>query len=740
MRRALGVFAAAFAVYAAALPPSLAPYRDSGEMAAGGWTLGVYHPTSYPLYALLARLACAVPLGDPAHRLSLLSAFFAALAAAAVFELCRRRWGLLAGAGAALLLGLNPVFWSVAVVQEMYTLWVLLACAALALALRLHDAFDERLWLGLCAFFGLALGNRLDLLLWAPGLLWLAMPGGRTASPGLWAGLAFVAVPAVMAGLGSNFPIVFLLAVTAVWLAGSPRLSFLARSAAFGALGFAVYLYLPLRSARGPWLDWNHPAAAANLLETLLRTKYGGTLDLISKNYSTGELFGANLRLYGRHLWDAFSAAGLAAAAAGVWSAARRSPRRALGQAALYFWYGPFFLFLANMPPNPHAAAIVEPHYLLSDLVLTVFAAEGLSLLAERPAALGLTAAGLLAAVPLARGLVGRESRRWHLYDYDYAKSVLRSAPPGATLVLKEDVPLYTLWYYQTARGLRPDVKVLAQGLAGSPWYEEGWRRRDPAQAVVELRDEEGWARLAAADAPLLASTDAQPPASAAAQAAPRGLLSALTPPRPSPAQAAGLWELIPLRGGYDYESAPDFFTSDLIEAYSDSLFKLGVERLTGGEREAARGLLLRAWSLHWLFPGPPAYLGYMAYQAGDMKEARRCYALAAALSERLVALAGDYHALPPVLQAVRRDAADNLMQLGVALDKLHDRDGAARAYERSLSYFPTAQAHFDYAVLYWGRDWSVVERELEAALQLDPKRADVARYLAQARSLASRR
>ncbi len=725
MRRLGAVFLGAFAAYAWAAPAWLAPYRDSGEMASSAWTLGVSHPTSYPLYILLGRLAAAVPLGTPAHRVALLSAAFAALAVAAVFELCRARFGLLAGCGAALLLALNPVFCSVVVVQEMYTLWVLLGALCLVFALRLNDGFDERLWLAFCLFFALALGNRLDLLLWAPGLLWLSLPGGKKVSPGAWAGCAFLIFPALMAFTGRNWPVVILIGGTALWLA--ERKTSLFQAAVFFTVGFSIYLYLPLRSAQHPWLDWNHPAVLANFAESLLRSKYGGTLDLLSKSYALGENFAANLRLYGRHLWAAFWAVGLAAAVVGAGAQARRAPRLALGLAALWFWSGPFFLFIANMPPNPHAAAIVEPHYLLSDLVLVLWAAEGLALAASRPL-LEAAAVAALAVAPFAHGLRDRLDRRWHLYDYDYARAVLRSAPPRSTIVLKKDVPLYTLWYAQTVAGLRSDVRVLAQGLAGSPWYQDGWRRRDPDALVVELRDEQGWRGAASADAPLFAATDAEPPPSVAQSLKARGLLAGLDPA--APAENAALWALTPLRGDYDYEAAPDFFTSDLIDAYAVSLFRLGGERAQAGDRAEAERLMRRAWSMHWLFPDVPAYLGFLALRAGDPARARQYYALASALAERMIALADAYNALPAVREAVRRGAAEDLMHLGVTFDKLGERDAARGCYERSIATFPLAEAHYDYAVLYWGRDRAVVERELEAALKLNPGHADAARYL----------
>jgi hypothetical protein len=728
------IFGVLFILYTAALPPGVAPYRDTGEMASAAATLSVAHPTSYPSYVLLGHLAQRVPLGNPAYRLALLSAAAAALACAALAWVARRRWGLWAGLGAAALLALNAAFWSVAQVQEMYALWVLAAVLLMGLALRLSRGFDPRLWRLFCFASGLALTNRLDLLLWAPGLLWLALSDGEEARAPAWASLAFLVTPALQIGLGANWPIVPLIVLT-VWWRRRGGAGWLLESAGWAAAGLSAYLFLPVRSAGGPWLDWNHPSVLGNLLDSLLRTRYGGTLDLLSKNYATGELFGENLKLWGAHLWDCFSAAGLALAVFGAARAAGREPRRFLGQAACWWWAGPVFLFIANLPPNPHAAAIVEPHYLLSDAVLLFWAAEGLGALAELGGApVAALACAALVAVPLARGRVRRFDRRDHFYSYDYARMVLAGAPRGAVVVAKKDVQLYDLWSHQLLFGWRPDVRVVAQGLAASPWYQADWRRRDPSLALCPLNDAAGWLRLAALNGgAVYATTDTELPAELTPRLRPRGMLLGIG----DAAQASGApWALDARRGDYRYDGQPDFFTSDLVDSRAQALARAGAAAAAAGD-PAARAFLESGWAMHWALPEAPLYLGYLEYQAGRFERAYRYYALAAGILDGLLDLAARWHALPAVEQGLRRSAADALVQQGVVSEKLRRRDEAERLYAASLARLPTAQAHYDTAVLFWGRDWGRVERELSEALALDPGHADAARYL---RALRQRR
>ena len=56
---------------------------DGGDLIAAASTLGVPHPTGYPTYTLLARLALLFPIRALAYRTNVLSAVFAAGAVAA---------------------------------------------------------------------------------------------------------------------------------------------------------------------------------------------------------------------------------------------------------------------------------------------------------------------------------------------------------------------------------------------------------------------------------------------------------------------------------------------------------------------------------------------------------------------------------------------------------------------------------------------------------------------------------
>ncbi len=84
----------ALALYAATLLPGIGS-GDTAEFQRVAPTLGIAHPTGYPLYTILGWLWSQLPLGDtPAWRMNLLSAVAAALAVGVVYLVARAstRW------------------------------------------------------------------------------------------------------------------------------------------------------------------------------------------------------------------------------------------------------------------------------------------------------------------------------------------------------------------------------------------------------------------------------------------------------------------------------------------------------------------------------------------------------------------------------------------------------------------------------------------------------------------------
>lgn len=185
--------ALALAVYLSTIAPSVV-VGDSSEMQVVAHTLGIAHPTGYPLYTLLGKLFTWLPFGNVAYRVNLMSAVSGALAAglmAAIVARLTRNW--VAALVAALSLAFSRTLWSQAIIAEVYALHVALVLFVLAM-LTLHDerwtaTHDGRRgsagktslspWLLACLSFGMGLAHHRTMVLLAPALLTAWLAGGR---------------------------------------------------------------------------------------------------------------------------------------------------------------------------------------------------------------------------------------------------------------------------------------------------------------------------------------------------------------------------------------------------------------------------------------------------------------------------------------------------------------------------------------------------------------------------------
>ena len=71
------VFLLGLTLYIRTLAPGLLS-GDSAEFQTLAYTLGMTHPTGYPIYVLLAHVFTLLPFGDMAWRVNLFSAFWGA--------------------------------------------------------------------------------------------------------------------------------------------------------------------------------------------------------------------------------------------------------------------------------------------------------------------------------------------------------------------------------------------------------------------------------------------------------------------------------------------------------------------------------------------------------------------------------------------------------------------------------------------------------------------------------------
>ncbi len=160
-----------FALGRATLLPGVA-FWDTAEFQTVGPVLGTAHPPGYPSYAILGWLASVVlqPFGEPAFRMNVLAAAFAAITAGLctvlVTQLTRRP---VLAAATGIVVGALPVAWRLATHADPHGLHAALVVLLFVLLLAWEEGAGDRWLVAAAAVFGLALGNH--------PLTWLVAPG-----------------------------------------------------------------------------------------------------------------------------------------------------------------------------------------------------------------------------------------------------------------------------------------------------------------------------------------------------------------------------------------------------------------------------------------------------------------------------------------------------------------------------------------------------------------------------------
>ena len=223
MKRAAIVFVIALAIYAMTMYRTVGP-TDSGELTLAAQSLGVAHPPGFPLYVLVTHLFTIVPIGDVAQRANFASAFFAALAAAAMTFIAD---DVVIAICAGFFLAFSRTLWAYASVAEVYALNTFLSVAMLALAMRFRRTRDVR-YLRLAA---------------------------------LACGLA-LCVHYVTAGI---------VAIGAAILVGRVRMRDVVP---FVFAGLLFYAYLPIAAWRDPAMNWGNPTTFARFIAHVSGKQY----------------------------------------------------------------------------------------------------------------------------------------------------------------------------------------------------------------------------------------------------------------------------------------------------------------------------------------------------------------------------------------------------------------------------------------------------------------------------------
>jgi hypothetical protein len=457
---------AVFGVYLITLAPSVVQI-DSGELAAVQSTLGIAHPTGYPLFTLLGFLFSKVPLPfSNIFKANLLAALFCAIGVVFLVRSSYLALGhpqakaqpkpagkkpkdkrpaqpeaswvleetprIISAALSGLLAAFSLTLWRQSTSVEVYSLHVLLLSLIIYALLSAYfspadgkEKASFKPWLVFFLLLGLGFTNHMTTLLILPGaallFIWKEKLSEHTFRRTLYALPLF-----------------------------------------FGVLAL-FYSYLPIRAAQKPALNWGNPASWEYFWRHFTGKQY--RVWLFSSSASARE----HLADFVKTLPAEFAYLGLAVVVVGFFYARKRSRRIS--------WFLLTSLAVTVFYSINYDISDIDSYFILAYFSLALFSAFGFARLGEllKTKKGAVNPAVPILALPLLFQVIITlpKADQSGLYAYeDYTRAVLSSVEPGSVIFSYQwDYFISASLYFQQVEGFRKDVAVIDKELLRRSWY-----------------------------------------------------------------------------------------------------------------------------------------------------------------------------------------------------------------------------------------------------------------------------
>ncbi len=474
---AIFVFLISFVIYLQTMAQSV-PFIDGGELATVCATLGIAHPTGYPIFCIIGFLFANLPIASTVIlRLNIMSAFFVALGSGAmvffISELYlywfnkkkekvqqqqkgkkvvvkpvviqesiteeKKQESVAAGIFAGLVIAFSATWWDTSSSVEVYPIHCFLVPIVLTFFFRMlridKEKFGRESFL-FAFLLGLSFSNHLTTVLLAPACLYMffATYGFRKDS---FVRIAKLALPF--------------------------------------ALGLLPYLYFPIRSSQFPLMDWGHPANWYSFWKHFRGGQY-------SIMMFTKDAPGRNWPYFWGKYPEEFSILGLGLIVTGLSALFNSSGR---GKAHLL----PFILLLffgCLFWSINFDILEINPYFLTAYIASIISMTFGMGWLYRSAKERKKEYLAFIAAV----AIIGLQlfthfkdvDESGNYFVEDYTKNMLRSLPKDAIIFTSSwDFWASGAFYYQLVEKIRPDIFVIDVAmLRDRPWYYNHLKQRFP--------------------------------------------------------------------------------------------------------------------------------------------------------------------------------------------------------------------------------------------------------------------
>ncbi|MFH1824691.1 MAG: DUF2723 domain-containing protein [Candidatus Firestonebacteria bacterium] len=398
-----------FSIYLFTLAPTVS-FRDTGDLIASSYTLGISHPSGFPLFMLLGKIFTYLPAGTIAFRINLMSALFSSLTCLFVFlTINNLTKNLFIGVTATIFLGFSLTFWTYAEIGEKYSLYAFLSSVLIYLGVVLK----KKLVVLYVFLFGLSLTHHLAIIIFLVPLIYL-----------------------VYKRIDKRFF----------------KKNYIAILIAF-IIPLLLYLYLPLRAATDPLLNWGKPDSFERFIAHLTGKDYRYAM------FSTN-VFELIVRFKDQVIMNFVREFTIIGFILGI-----------LGCLYLFFKNKIIGIFLSLVicfnvlifiNYNILDLQNIGTYYLPAFIVFSIWIGAGIIWLTEKTKFKKTFSVVLLIfSISFIFNNFNMANRRNDYLNYDFGSNLIKSVENNSILMVNGDMPLFPLWYLQYVEGYNKNICII---------------------------------------------------------------------------------------------------------------------------------------------------------------------------------------------------------------------------------------------------------------------------------------
>ncbi len=443
---------------------------DAGELAAVQYTLGVAHPTGYPLFTYLGFLWSKIPWGATViMRLNILAAVFCAVGNFFLFKTFLLLFQnqvvtptvvkssnakhkqvtanknttislhpllvLLVAVVGVSFAAFSKTYWMQSTGVEVYSLHIALMSAFIYYVVFLFQQSQVSLqqWIVVGLLLGLCFANHMTSVLLLPGLLFLLHKKSSSTR------LFFKNVLKVVVATAS----IVILFYSSLMIVASSR----------------------------PLFNWGNVSTLQNFFRHVTGKQYQVWM------FSSSKAAADNLEMFIQNFQDEFSFIGVGFMIAGALYMARKNNPA--------FWFFVISFFTTVFYSINYSIKDLLPYFLLAFISAAVLMGAAMRWIFEyvenfqsKPA-LGFLALGI--PIFLISFNYSKVNQRENYFVGDYTRDALQSVEPGALILSYQwDILISPAYYYQHVEKLAPDVIIVDKELLRRSWYYPQIERWEP--------------------------------------------------------------------------------------------------------------------------------------------------------------------------------------------------------------------------------------------------------------------